>query len=551
MASIGKGTVLLLVLFGATIFPFALFSTPLGSVEDTPFSIYNEDWNGLSEFREIIEEMYPEDRDGDGYPDSIKTIISSINAVNRLENETGILVIMGPAVHYDISEAVALVLFIMNGGSVLIADDFGTANDLLKGLNTLIRVAGSLIGVGGDELLSLEIERDGEMREATFVGIGFNQSVLIDTADYSLTPTRPILHQNQYAPMLSGAINRQIDNVVADYSTILSMQMQAYNPDTGTNETFWMPFPGMLGWLETSTHYSWLESDVKATQNGFEFYKWDPETEWAGGLSLQLDVTLDAGEYGNYTFEDFEYSTGFCVATGMQFGPQAKMFLSADPSIFINRYLDPSNPDFGVSDPKVINAQNRELTVGLIEWVTQGYGDNPVFFFDEGHLENSPRSPIIYTGEALRFVALMTMFPFFAPIFPIFVLMTARRFMPRRAAPSARLLTKIERYYARSFFAIKMRWYTEYEQYGHALNLLYRRLSRIVQAKTKITNLDPESLTRAIVSLIHTIDPVELVKRLKQIQVSFKGRGVSEDQFLAHFYFLKSITDNIIGERAS
>ena len=150
MASIGKGTVLLLVLFGVTIFPFALFSTPLGSVEDTPFSIYNEDWNGLSEFREIIEEMYPEDRDGDGYPDSIKTIISSINAVNRLENETGILVIMGPSVHYDISEAVALVLFIMNGGTVLIADDFGTANDLLRGLNTLIRAAGSLIGFGGN-----------------------------------------------------------------------------------------------------------------------------------------------------------------------------------------------------------------------------------------------------------------------------------------------------------------------------------------------------------------------------------------------------------------
>ena len=100
MASIGKGTALLLVLFLATIVPFALFSTPLGSIENTSFSIYNEGWNGLSEFKDIIEEKFPEDNDEDGYPDSIKTIVSSINAVNRLENETGILVITGPAVHF-------------------------------------------------------------------------------------------------------------------------------------------------------------------------------------------------------------------------------------------------------------------------------------------------------------------------------------------------------------------------------------------------------------------------------------------------------------------
>jgi len=557
MAGIGKGTALLIVLFVATVLPFALFSTPLGSIEDTPFSIYNEGWNGLSEFREIVESKFPEDRDGDGYADSVKTIISSINAVNRLENETGILVVMGPAVHYDISEALALVLFLMQGGTVIIADDFGTANDLLKGLNILISVMGSLIGIGGatEGLLTLtierergeEMERSGEIEEVevVFAGIGFNQSVLIETSDYSLSPTRPILHQNQYAPMLSGTIGRRIDNIIADFATIISMQVRATDPDWN-NATWWMPFPGLLGWLETSTHYAWLESDVKKLGRGN--YAWN-SSEWAGGLSLSIDVTLDAGEYGNHTFEDYEYETGFCVATGMQFGPKAKLFLCADPSIFINKYLNPT--EYGVDDPKALNTQNRELADGLIDWVVKGYEDHPVFFFDEGHLENSPRSPIIYTGESLRYIALISMFPFTAPFFPIFVFMIARRFMPRRTAPSARLLTKLERYYGRSFFAIKMRWYTEYEQYGHALNLLYRRLSRIVHEKTKITETDPESLARAIASVIPTADPTELAKGLKQIQVAFRGRGVNEEQFLRYFYLLKSITDKLVGGEAT
>jgi len=553
MTSIGKGTALLLVLFLATIVPFALFSTPLGSIENTAFSIYNEGWDGLSEFKDIIEDRFHEDRDEDGYPDSIKTIVSSINAVNRLENETGILVITGPAVHYDISEAVALVLFLMRGGSVIISDDFGTGNDLLKGLNTLIRVMGSLIGIGGltDELtLSIEREWDGEMEdvEVAFAGIGFNQSVLIETSDYSLSPTRPILHQNKYAPMLSGAIGRRVDNVIADFATILSMQVRAVDPKWN-NATWWMPFPGLLGWLETSTHYSWLENSVKEAERGN--YLWTPGEEWAGGISLSIDVTLNAGAYGNYTFEGYEYITGFCVATGIQFGPQAKMFLCADPSIFINKYLDPTNPEYNINDSKVINTQNRDLAEGLIDWVVKGYGDHPTFFFDEGHLENSPRSPIIYVGESLRFIALISMFPFFAPIFPIFVLMTARRFMPRRTAPSARLLTKVEQYYGRSFFAVKMRWYTEYEQFGHALNLLYRRLGRIVQEKTQITETDPESLARAIASVIPTANLAELVKQLKQIQDAFKGKGVSEEEFLAYFYFLKSITDKFLGEEVT
>lgn len=547
MAGIGKGTTLLIVLFVAIVLPFTLFSTPLGSVTETPFSIYNEDWNGLSEFRAIVESKFPADSDGDGYVDAVKTIISSINALNRLEeNESGILVIMGPAVHYDISEAAALVLFLMRGGTIIIADDFGTGNDLLRGLNTLIRAAGSLIGVGGmGENFTMSVEREGKMRDIAFAGIGFNQSVLIETSDYSLSPTRPILHQNQYAQLLSGTLGRRVDNIIADFSSILSMQVRA----TDTNETWWIPFPGLLGWLETSTHYAWLETSVKAAEQGQ--YLWNPGEEWAGGLSLSIDVTLNAGDYGNYTFEDVEYATGFCVATGMQFGPQSKLFLCADPSIFINKYLDPTNPEYSIKDPRVLNTQNRDLAEGLIEWAAQGYGDRPVFFFDEGHLENSPRSPIMYTGESMRFIALMTMFPFAAPFFPIFVLMIARRFMPKRTPASARLLTKIERYYGRSFFAVKMRWYTEYEQYGQALHLLYRRLSRIVHEKTKIAETEPEPMARAIASLILTVDPDELAKRLKQIQTAFKGRGINEEEFLKYFYFLKSITDKLVGQEAT
>lgn len=91
------------------------------------FSIYNEEWNGLSQFRVSIEDTA---RD-------VRSIQASMSVLTR-ENGSAVLCIMGPVRDFSLDVTLVVYTHLLAGGGVLIADDFGTANSSLALLNTLM-----------------------------------------------------------------------------------------------------------------------------------------------------------------------------------------------------------------------------------------------------------------------------------------------------------------------------------------------------------------------------------------------------------------------------
>jgi len=104
-------------LFSSTIDPF--FS------RKSQLSIYSNDWNGLSAFRETLEE---EDYE-------VSTIISNPLILNEVDRPADSLYIcMGAEKGYDALESDAIIGFVNRGGKVLIADDYGDSNSISRGL---------------------------------------------------------------------------------------------------------------------------------------------------------------------------------------------------------------------------------------------------------------------------------------------------------------------------------------------------------------------------------------------------------------------------------
>ncbi|MCK4962926.1 MAG: hypothetical protein KAS19_10585, partial [Anaerolineales bacterium] len=105
---------------------FMIGSTLTGSsgTYTQDFSIYNTEWNGLSTYRSMVEEN----------GNQVLAIQSSMSIVSRY-NGSAVLVIMGPVRDFSADTVFSIFGHLSNGGSVLVADDFGTANSSFYWLN--------------------------------------------------------------------------------------------------------------------------------------------------------------------------------------------------------------------------------------------------------------------------------------------------------------------------------------------------------------------------------------------------------------------------------
>jgi len=90
-------------------------------------SIFNTNWNGLSEFARLTAER----RD-------LSPIFYPYNLA-RVSELKGVLLIFAPDIDFSQAEAEEVKKFLENGGTVFIADDFGTANSLLEKLGIRAR----------------------------------------------------------------------------------------------------------------------------------------------------------------------------------------------------------------------------------------------------------------------------------------------------------------------------------------------------------------------------------------------------------------------------
>ena len=102
------------------------------------FSIYSDDYSGLSQFSNNIESN---GRD-------VMSIQASMSVASRY-NGSAVIAIMGPVRDFSLDAALVIFTHLMAGGGVLIADDFGSANTSLNLLNLLL-----LATLGNNTLLT-------------------------------------------------------------------------------------------------------------------------------------------------------------------------------------------------------------------------------------------------------------------------------------------------------------------------------------------------------------------------------------------------------------
>jgi len=93
-----------------------------------PYYPLNDGWNGCSQI----------------YGMATRAQLLDSYAV-PIPNATALIAIIGPQIPFASSETAELRSFLENGGTVLLADDFGSGNGLLQGLNVSARFSGQAI----------------------------------------------------------------------------------------------------------------------------------------------------------------------------------------------------------------------------------------------------------------------------------------------------------------------------------------------------------------------------------------------------------------------
>jgi len=524
---VSRGQILLIALLLLTGFPIFMSMTGISGHEETTFSIYNDDWDGCSEFGDYVKEQY-----GGENEENIQIITSSLTMLNRV-NRTGVLVMMGPTIGYGFTETIAIVDWIISGGSILLVNDFGSANDILDLFTSLMKLA--VLQFSGQE-------------DIPILGLKFNTSgVLLDVGSYDTNPAMPVI--TEFSDEF-GDISNGVDKVVCNYASIISMYYLSGHDEDGDPIYKWYPVP--FGAM-SSTTTAWIETDVDAVKRG-DWDSLDQKGEWGP-------------PYFSYNYSGISVSgyLGFSLCLPFPLGEEGKFMLVSDPDIFANAAWNNANYD------------NQQFAKNIIDWMMSGYSsdDDPVVIFDEGHLTQKPYSSMLFFGAYLRTLTQYTAFSlspalfgvdyrnpgegsltayltvniFLALFFPLIVIMVGSRWIPKKRAPRPLLMTRIKRYYARSYFAVKMRYFLQFKQYERATALIYRRLKRTLIKKLHYRgSLDPKTLTDLISKEITKLSREQIMQRIVLAEKVSKGEvTLDEETFLKLFLALKELITELHG----
>ncbi|TXT56484.1 MAG: hypothetical protein BAJATHORv1_20073 [Candidatus Thorarchaeota archaeon] len=247
----GWKEVLQIIIFALAWFPVGiLVSTSFSGgseIYEHDFSIYNDEYDGLSQYRLAIEEANYD----------VVAIQSTMSVISRY-NGSAILVIMGPVQDFTIDAVLTIFQHLDAGGSILIADDFGTANRSFQILNNILRE--NLAG-------SLPVDIDGFL--------SFTGGVLLDLDSYDRSPKLPVIRDLRVG-LDGGAITAGVSELNLNWATCLSPRSLI----------------GAAG-IAYTTIRAWCENDIEDTNPAPD------EDEWAGALPVAgaLDLAL-AGMQG-------------------------------------------------------------------------------------------------------------------------------------------------------------------------------------------------------------------------------------------------------------
>ncbi len=165
MKRVLAGIGILLILF-LLILPVLL---PVPEAQD--FSVYNDDDKGLSDFRNYAREKA-----------TVKTIVTSPVILEEDDTpEDSVYVAVGVSKKYSDVEMEAIINFLYQGGSIIIADDIGYAEELAESITEELPL-GSTVGFSGRSVYSSEDSTALESMKVKFGGGTYDVSVSRPTA---------------------------------------------------------------------------------------------------------------------------------------------------------------------------------------------------------------------------------------------------------------------------------------------------------------------------------------------------------------------------------
>ncbi|MHA2352907.1 MAG: hypothetical protein ACXABX_07280 [Candidatus Thorarchaeota archaeon] len=207
------------------------------------FSIYNDEYDGLSQFSNNIESN---GRD-------VMSIQASMSVASRY-NGSAVIAIMGPVRDFSLDAALVIFTHLMAGGGVLIADDFGSANSSFALLNLLFDEF-----IGSNQTAGL---------------LSFLDGVLFDLDSYDTTkePRLPIIRDFR-AGGDGGALTAGVSELHLNWAS-------AINP-------YCLLGQAGIAW---TTARSWCETDITNDTPAVD--------EWELAGTLPVVGAIDLGEGG-------------------------------------------------------------------------------------------------------------------------------------------------------------------------------------------------------------------------------------------------------------
>ncbi|TFG14915.1 MAG: hypothetical protein EU531_08760 [Promethearchaeota archaeon] len=401
-----------------TIFIFAfvpLFGPIFDQGKNTQnFSIYNEDWNGASDFRTTIEQ--------EGY--EIMSIQSSLSATERL-NKSVLLILLGPNQFYNpIFEVPYFIEFFENNSqnSLLICHDHGSTSTLLWE----IFIASAM---------------DPDIQGSVPVAI-FPDGILRDNFSYDTRPDFPVIR-----------------SFGAHQTTIGITDILLSQASSALGEPFTSIPPGwdVVGY---SSDYAFVDKNDDKIYNEADDY-----------LDLSLMTAMLPGLPSRWPLAGYSHAVFMAKDLGT-----SRVFVSADASLFNNELINnPSyqNRQFAIN---IVNWLTFEETDNWVVAFDEAHirpeyssdlSSAGIFGFILQYIVHLSTNPI--TSWIYPIIAVYTLRKYLPK--------KDEKAQKKKAKDQERKEEK-ERFRTSSFFAEKIEWYREKANYGKALVLLYRRLER-------------------------------------------------------------------------
>lgn len=383
-------------------------------------SVYNDQWNGASTFKDLIAQ--------EGY--EVGSVQTSLSATQRL-NRSVLLILMGPNTFYNpVYEVPYFMDYFEGDNALLICHDHGSTSTLLWEI-------------------FLANMFDPRLSEKVPVTV-FPDGILRDNKSYATNPEFPVIETfTSSVPALTSGIRK----------VVLSKASCAVGG----------PFVEYFGWnvIGYSSLYSFID------KNGDDIYRFQDDNV---DISFMLDaigssfpsdyLKIPLGGYPQAVFMAKETTT-------------ARVFVSADASLFNNELIAETGYDnaaFAINVVKWLTHGDTSYFVAFDEAhirpeASRDLSSAGIFGFIIQYVVHLSTNPI--TAWIYPVLAIFTLRKYIPKKDP-----EAEK---KKAAEEEKKEEKA-RFRTSSFFAKKIEWYHDRNKYEKALVLLYRRLERKLNA---------------------------------------------------------------------